>query len=128
MAHEELDAIEEKMGKPLEKMKPHELVKYITTFHQEVNGLQLPSAPHADLSVMKTFQNDYGKERAAAVLRFLFSGQGGKYEVVREREVITHRHFSRGLRWWLDKVDLKLQQADKSEKEVADEFIFAEEL
>ena len=128
MAHEELDIIEEKMGKPLEKMKPHELVKYVTNFQQEVNGLQLPSAPHADLSVMKTFQKDYGAERAAAVLRFLFSKQGGKYEVGLDKEAITPRHFSRGLRWFTDKIDLTLQQAGKAEEEVADEFIFAEDL
>lgn len=122
------DPIEEGMGKALEEMKPHELVRYITNFQQEINGLQLPSAPQADLSVMKTFQRDYGPERAAAVLRFLFSKNGGKYEVVRDREVITHRHFSKGLRWWTDKIDLTLQTSAQAEKEVATDFTFAEDL
>lgn len=122
------DPIEEELGKPLEEMRPHELVKYITTYHEVMNGLQLPSAPQADLAVMKTFQRDYGPERAAAVLRFLFLKNGGKFEVVRDREFITHRHFSKGLRWWLDKIDLKLQSADKAEEDVVSDFTFATDL
>lgn len=123
-----LDPIEEELGAPLEEMKPHQLVKYVKTYQKEVNGIELSGSPQGDLSTMKAFQRDYGKERAAAIIRDLFLKGEGKAKVTKQEEILTVRHFSTGLRWWTDKVDHRLQSATKADFEVDDEFTFATEL
>ena len=123
-----LDPIEEELGKRLEEMKPHELVRYIHIHQKEVHEVELASSPQADLATMKAFQRDYGPERAGAILRDLFIKGGGKAKVTREEELLTVRHFSKGLRWWTDKVDIRLQSAGKADRDVATEFTFAEDL
>lgn len=123
-----LDPIEEELGKRLEDMKPHELVRYIAIHQKEVHEVELSGSPQADLATMRAFQRDYGPERAGAILRDLFLKGGGKAKVARQEELLTVRHFSKGLRWWTDKVDIRLQTANKAEREVATEFTFAEDL
>lgn len=123
-----LDPIEEKIGKALEKMKPHELAKYVNTYQKEVNGIELSGNPQADFATMKAFQRDYGPEKAAAIIRDLFLRGEGRAKVSRREEMVTVRHFAKGLRWWTDKVDIRLQEATRADREVEEEFIFAEDL
>ena len=115
------------VSKPLEKMSPKELLDYMETFHWEVNNIHQDGG-QAGISTMRAFQRRYGNERAAAIIRELFVNGGGRYKVGREVEVISYRHFSKGLGWFTDKVDLDLQSKAQREVEVERDFTFASEL
>lgn len=127
-----LDPIEEMIGKPLEKMAPMQLARYITYYHREANGIQLVDPPgNAEVSTLKGFQKHYGPERAADILRFLFLVKGGTYEVFGNTETIEHRHFTSGMRRWSNKIDIELQkksQKSQPKKRTSERFVFAREL
>lgn len=126
----ELDPIEEMIGKPLEQMAPAQLARYITYYQREANGIQLTDPPTVrETSIFKSLQNEYGKERTAALLRYIFLQEGGRMEVRKgEKEYIAHRHFTTAMRWWTDKLDIALQVEAKDDTEDDTEFIFATEL
>lgn len=114
--------------KPLEQMNPAELLGYIETFQREVNEIQLSPGGAQGVATLRRFQNDYGAQRAAAIIRELFVENQGHYKVNKDVETITHRHFSTNLRWFTDKIDINLQSRAKSEADVEREFIFASSL
>ena len=126
----ELDPIEEMIGKPLEQMAPAQLARYITYYQREANGIQLVDPPTVrETAIFKSLQNEYGKERTAALIRHVFLEEGGRMEVRKgEKEYIAHRHFTTAMRWWTDKLDIALQVEAKDDTEDDTEFIFATEL
>lgn len=129
MNTKQLDPIEEMIGKSLERMRPGELARYITIYQREANGIQLVDPPrHIEVSTLKNFQKHYGPDRAAAIVRFLFLQEGGKYEVWGERQFIEHHHFTSGMRRWSNKIDIALQVKANDKPEDDTEFIFATEL
>lgn len=126
----ELDPIEGMIGKPLEQMAPAQLARYITYYQREANGIQLVDPPTVrETAIFKSLQNEYGKERTAALIRHVFLEEGGRMEVRKgEKEHIAHRHFTTAMRWWTDKLDIALQVEAKDDTEDDTEFIFATEL
>ena len=126
----ELDPIEEMIGKSLERMAPGQLARYVTYYQREANGIQLVDPPTVrETAIFKSLQNEYGKERTAALIRHVFLEEGGRMEVRKgEKEYIAHRHFTTAMRWWTDKLDIALQVEAKDDTEDDTEFIFATEL
>lgn len=123
------DSRELDIGKPLERMSPRDLLRYIVLSQDEINGIKLSGSGSKGVATMKRFQNQYGPERAAAIMRHLFVKERGRYEVGKNGiEHITQNHFTEPLSWFTDKVDVKAQAKDSRRKGMASEFIFATEL
>lgn len=123
------DSRELAIGKPLERMSPRDLLRYIVLSQDEINGIKLSGSGSKGAATMKRFQNQYGPERAAAIMRHLFVKERGRYEVGKNGiEHITQNHFTEPLSWFTDKVDVKAQAKDRRRKGMASEFIFATEL
>lgn len=113
---------------PLEQMTPKELLDYIEAFQREVNGLPQDGGP-AGVATMKCFQESYGAETAAAIIRELFVKREGRYKITKEVEPISYKHFSKTLRpVFMDKLALKVRDKAKDEAYVKENFIFSSEL
>lgn len=130
MMTQELDPIEEMIGKPLERMAPGQLARYVTYYQREANGIQLVDPPTVrETSVFKSLQNEYGKERTAALIRHIFLNQGGRMEVRKgEKEYVSHRHFTTAMRWWTERIDVSLQAKSEKKASVEERFKFSKEL
>lgn len=126
----ELDPIEEMIGKSLEQMAPAQLARYITYYQREANGIQLVDPPTVrETAIFKSLQNEYGKERTAALIRHVFLEEGGRMEVRKgEKEFISHRHFTTAMRWWTEKLDVAVQAKVQRKASVAERFTFSKEL
>ena len=126
----DLDPIEEMIGKPLEKMAPGQLARYVTYYQREANGIELTDPPTVrETSIFKSLQKEYGKDRTAALFRHIFLKEGGRMEVTRgQQEYIAHRHFSTVMRWWTEKIDVSLQATQTRKESVSSRFVFATEL
>lgn len=127
---EELDPVEEVIGKPLERMAPGELARYVTIYQREANNIFLTDPPTIrEVSVFKSFQKEYGKDRTAALFRHVFLKNGGRMEVRKgEKEYVAHRHFSTAMRWWTERIDVMLQARTEQKAKVSERFIFTSEL
>lgn len=125
-----LDPIEEMIGKPLEKMAPGQLARYVTYYQREANSISLTDPPTVrETSIFKALQSEYGKDRTAALFRHIFLKEGGRMEITKgQREYVAHRHFTTAMRWWTEKIDVELQSKGKAKESVASRFTFASEL
>lgn len=126
----DLDPIEAMIGKPLERMAPGQLARYVTYYQREANDIQLVDPPTVrETSIFSSLQREYGKDRTAALFRHIFLKEGGRMEVRKgEKEFISHRHFTTAMRWWTEKLDVAVQAKVQRKASVAERFTFSKEL
>ena len=127
---DELDPVEEMIGRPLEQMAPAQIARYISLYQREANDISLVDPPtHRETAIFKSLQREYGSDHVAALIRHIFLKNGGRMEVRKgEHEYIAHRHFTTAMRWWTDKLNIELQAKATQKSNVDEQFIFASEL
>lgn len=92
------------MGVRCEDMTPDQLVSYIKSY-QEAFGLNLRIDGMPERSVFKGMQRIYGAE-AGLIVKWVFYRYKGRYD----NEPVRHLSFSKGRKWWVDKMHLELQE------------------
>lgn len=118
------DFIEKMIGTPLEQMQPRQLLRYIVQYHELANDIYMVWPGTEGTAVMRTFQQTYGPERAAYILRHLFVENNGKLYSSHDLVIVTHHQFSKKYRWWTDAIDRRLQIERITSDEDALDLIF----
>lgn len=126
----ELDPVEEMIGRPLEQMAPAQVARYISLYQREANSISLVDPPtHRETAIFKSLQREYGADHVAALIRHVFLKNGGRMEVRKgEYEYIAHRHFTTAMRWWTDRLNIELQAKVERKSKVSERFVFSKEL
>lgn len=105
MAFSDIDPLEEDMGVRCEDMTPDQLVSYIKSY-QAAFGLNLPVEGQKERGVFRGLQRVYGKTAAGRIVKWAFYHYRGQFR----DEAIGFFQFSKGSKWWTDKLYVELQQ------------------
>lgn len=93
------------MGVRCENMTPDQLVSYIKSY-QEAFGLNLRVEGLKERSVFRALQKVYGKEDAGRIVKWAFYHYRGQFR----DEPIGFFMFSKGNKWWTDKLHFEVQK------------------
>lgn len=110
MAFSDPDPIESLMSLRIEEMTPQEIVTYIKTY-QDAFGRKMAVEGFIERSIFKSMQRIYGKDTANLIVKWAFY----KYKGVWSGEVITFTSFSKGRKWWVDKMHQEMQEYQRKE-------------
>jgi hypothetical protein len=99
------DPLEQDMGVRCEGMTPEQLVAYVKTY-QAAFGLHLPVIGLPERSVFKGMQRIYGAAEAGLIVKWVFWRHRGRWD----GEPVRHLSFSKGRKWWVDKMYLEMQE------------------
>lgn len=110
MSFSDKDPIEEMMSLRVEEMTPGELVTYIKTY-QEAFDRRMAVEGMIERSIFKSMQRIYGAATAGQIVKWAFY----KYHGVYGGEVITFTSFTKGRKWWVDKMHQEMQAAQRKE-------------
>jgi hypothetical protein len=105
------DPLEEDMGIRCEDMNPDQLVAYIKSY-QEAFGLNLKIEGQRERAVINGLVRIYGRQDAGRIIKWVFYQYKGRYD----KEPVTIFSFSKGRKWWLDKMHLEMQDAIRKER------------
>lgn len=105
MVFSDADPIEEDMGVRCEHMSPDQLVAYIKSYHQAFD-LDLKVEGMPERAVFRSLQRLYGKENAGLIVKWAFYHHRGRFR----DEPIGFFMFSKGNKWWTDKIYLEMQR------------------
>ncbi len=105
MAYSDNDPLEDDMGVRCEDMNPDQLVSYILSY-QKAFGLNIVIEGNPERAVFRALQRSYGKRDAGRIVKWVFY----KYRGTWRDESITPLSFSKGRKWWTDKMHLELQR------------------
>ena len=108
------DPIERKMGKRVVDMVGSELAAYVKEY-LGAYGMHLPTDTLIDRKIMEAFRKRYGPENAGKIVQHVMLKHGGK----KGEEYITMSCFSKGMKWWTDKMWLEVQEAKQREEAMA---------
>lgn len=104
MAFSDTDPLEEHLGVRCEDMTPDQLICYVKTYH-ETFGLNLQVEGFRERSVFLALQRLYGKRAAGLIVKWAFYRYRGQWQ----GEPIGFFKFSRGCKWWTDKMHFEVQ-------------------
>ena len=93
------------MGVRCEDMTPDQLVAYIKSY-QRAFGLDLRVEGTKERAVFRGLQRVYGAADAGRIVKWAFYHYRGRFR----DEPIGFFIFSRGNKWWTDKLYLEMQQ------------------
>jgi hypothetical protein len=93
------------MGVRCEDMSPDQLVSYIKSY-QEAFGLNLKVEGQKERAVFRALQNLYGKADAGRIVKWAFYHHKGRFR----DEPVGFFIFSKGNKWWTDKLYLEMQE------------------
>jgi len=105
MAFTDPDPVEEQMNLRVEEMTPNELVTYLKTY-QEAFGRRMAVEGKIERAVFGSLQRIYGKADAGRIVKWACY----KYHGVWNGEVVGFTSFSKGRKWWVDKMHQELQE------------------
>ena len=105
------DPLEEDMGILCQDMVPDQLIAYIKDY-QEAFGLNLKIDGQRERSVLTGMTRIYGKHDAGLIIKWVFYRYKGRWG----DEPVTVWSFSKGRKWWLDKMHLEMQDALRKEQ------------
>lgn len=105
MAFSDIDPLEEDMGVRCEDMTPDQLIAYIKSY-QEAFGLNLRVDGLKERSVFRALQKVYGKADAGRIVKWAFYHYRGTFR----DEPIGFFMFSKGNKWWTDKLHFEVQK------------------
>lgn len=107
----DLDPLEQDMGLRCEDMTPQELVTYIKAY-QHAFGREMAVEGFIERSIFKSMQKIYGQATAGKIVKWVFY----RYHGVYAGEPVTFTAFTKGRKWWVDKMHLEMQDAIRKEK------------
>lgn len=105
MAFSDNDPLEDDMGVRCEDMSPDQLVTYIKSY-QAAFGLNIPVVGIPERSVFRGMQRIYGQRDAGLIVKWVFYKHRGRYD----GEAVRYQSFSKGRKWWVDKMYLEMQE------------------
>ena len=104
MSFDDMDAVELTLGKPVDQLSDTELVAYVKATLKTSHGLDLPTAPQRERSIMASLKRTYGSDAGRIVKWALQSGP------------VVYADFSKGCKWKQDKWIVEMQQHLQSEQ------------
>lgn len=110
MSFSDNDPLEDDMGVRCENMTPDQLVAYIKSY-QNAFGLNLRIDGTPERAVFRAMQRIYGHTTAGQIVKWVFYHHKGRWG----NEPVTPFSFSKGRKWWVDKMHLELQEALRKE-------------
>lgn len=110
MAFSDSDPLEDDMGVRCEQMNPDQLVAYIKSY-QQAFGLNLRIDGTPERAVFRAMQRIYGKDDAGRIVKWVFYHHKGRWE----NQPVTPFSFTKGRKWWVDKMHLEMQEALRKE-------------
>ena len=105
MAFSDSDPLEDDMGVRCQDMTADQLVAYIKSY-QQAFGLNLRVEGLKERAVFKGLQRVYGKDNAGLIVKWAFYHHKGRFR----DEPIGFFMFSKGNKWWTDKLYLEMQE------------------
>lgn len=105
MAFSDNDPLEDDMGVRCQDMTPDQLVAYIKSY-QQAFGLNLRVEGLKERAVFRGLQRIYGKDNAGLIVKWAFYHHKGRFR----DEPIGFFMFSKGNKWWTDKLYLEMQE------------------
>lgn len=106
MAFVDSDPLEDDMGVRCEDMTPDQLVAYIKSY-QSAFGLNLRVEGLKERAVFRGLQRVYGKANAGNIVKWAFYHHKGRFR----DEPVGFFMFSKGNKWWTDKLYLEMQES-----------------
>lgn len=106
MSFADEDPLEHDMGIRCEDMTPDQLVAYIKSY-QEAFGLSLKVDGVKERAVFRGLQKLYGRHDAGRIVKWVFYHHKGRFR----DEPVGFFTFSKGNKWFTDKMHLEAQQA-----------------
>lgn len=103
-AFSEMDPVEEAIGKPVQDMNESELLQYLTTYVGALYDLDMKMDGLKEKSIFKGLKTLYGSQAGLIVKWAMYRHEGKKGE-----EPISPFDFSRGMKWYTDKLYTELQ-------------------
>lgn len=111
MVFSDSDPLEQGMGVRCEDMSPEQLVSYIKTY-QKAFGINLAVEGVIERSIFRSMQKIYGRKSAGNIVKWVFYKYHGRYS----GEPVAFTSFSKGRKWWVDKMYIELQDHLRKEK------------
>jgi hypothetical protein len=99
------DPLEQDMGVMCQNMNPDQLVAYIKSY-QEAFGLNLKVDGFKERGVFRGLQKLYGQQEAGRIVKWAFYHYKGHFR----NEPVGFFMFSKGNKWWTDKLHMEVQQ------------------
>ncbi|AEQ21063.1 conserved hypothetical protein [Rhodococcus phage E3] len=116
MTHfDEMDPVEQMIGKPVTKMTGDELISYIKTYMQAMHGVDLGIDGVKERSVMTALRRIY-KDDAGRIVKWVMTKRSGRDQ---KDELVTYFSFQRADKWWLDKIHIEMQVHQNRSRELA---------
>lgn len=112
MSFSDADPLEQDMGVMCADMNPDQLVAYIKSY-QEAFGLNLRVEGMKERAVFRGLQRVYGPANAGNIVKWAFYYHKGRFR----DEPIGFFMFSKGNKWWTDKLYLEMQEALAKERQ-----------
>lgn len=106
MAFVDSDPLEDDMGVRCADMTPDQLVAYIKSY-QSAFGLNLRVEGLKERAVFRGLQRVYGKANAGNIVKWAFYHHKGRFR----DEPVGFFMFSKGNKWWTDKLYLEMQES-----------------
>lgn len=106
MAFTDDDPLEQDMGVRCEDMTPDQLIAYVKSY-QGAFGLNIRIEGTPERAVFRAMQRIYGRRDAGLIVKWVFYKHRGRWE----GEPVTPFSFTKGRKWWLDKMHLEMQEA-----------------
>lgn len=111
MSFTDEDPLEHDMGVRCENMTPDQLVAYVRAY-QDAFGLRLSVEGIPERSVFKGMQRIYGARDAGLIVKWVFWRYRGRWD----DEPVRFQSFSKGRKWWVDKMHLEMQEELRREE------------
>ncbi len=101
---EDLDPAELTLGKPVTAMTDTELVSYLKVAIKQAQDIDLVVKGNPERAIMANLKSLYG-QRAGLIVKWAIWHHGGKFR----DDLISHRSFTKGRKWFTDKLDWEMQ-------------------
>jgi hypothetical protein len=108
----DMDPVEETIGKPVQEMSEAELLQYLTTYVGALYDLDIKIEGLRERSVFKGLKNQYGDKTAGLLVKWAMFRHEGK----KGGEILQPWDFSKGMKWYTDKLYTELQLHLNSDK------------
>ena len=115
---DDMDPIERRMDCRVENMTAAELATYIKTYLYEVHDIDLPMDGIVERKTLEAFQRRYPDGKAGQIVQWVMLHHKGR----RNGEFVSTAVFSKGMKWWTDKMYMEMQQhSQRRRRHEADE-------
>ena len=107
----DMDPLEEDMGVRVENMTVDQIIAYVKAYHAAF-GFTVRIDGQPERAIFRSLQRVYGQADAGRIVKWVFYKYRGHYN----DEFIGPMAFSKGRKWFTDKMHLEMQAAMKEQK------------